>query len=111
MKGDRGLTGDKGESMGVPKICLYILLSNVKKVEFKINFIPIKNFSSGILVESLMRFHLFFILVMAKSMGILVNKKVTSNEKSLKSVLKLCHLVSLQHHIHFLSGFSNLLCY
>lgn len=41
------MMGDKGEPIGVPKVCLYIMLLKIKRVEFKTSLTAFKNSDSG----------------------------------------------------------------
>jgi len=70
---------DKSESIRVPKVCLYILLLNVKNVEDS-NFMAEMNSSIEMLVFFLINVHLFKMHSIARSRGMLVNRDTTSND-------------------------------
>lgn len=75
------IIGDKGDPIGVLKICLYIMLLNVKKEEeFKTSLIVFKNSDSGRQQISCIKHHLFETLERAKSVGTFVSREITSSE-------------------------------
>lgn len=79
--------------MGVPKVCLKIILLNWKKVEFRMNLMPFMNSIREKEVLSEIKSHLLKIHSTAKSRGILVNEDMTSSETNLSSCLKLMSLI------------------
>jgi len=74
--------GDKGDPIGIPKICLYIILLNVKYVQDSTNLIAIKKSFLGIFVNCFMCTHLLLIPSIARSKGTLGNNTVTSRDSS-----------------------------
>lgn len=88
------IIGDKGDPIGELKVCLYIILLNVKKVEFKTSLIAFKNSDSGKPQTSRMKHHLFETLKRAKSIGTFVNKETSSEinfvSLSIKIFNRLC---------------------
>jgi len=74
------IIGDRGEPMGVPKICLYIILLKVKNVESIIKFKALMKCSIGIFVLFAMNDHLLFILSTTNSVGPLIKSETTSSD-------------------------------
>lgn len=72
--------GERREPIGLPKVCLYILLSNLKKVECKTNLIAMINSSNVNVVFLEIDYHLLVILVRTNEEDTLVNKEMTSRE-------------------------------
>jgi len=66
--------------MGVPKICLYVMLLNEKYVELRINLTAPMNSTMVIGVLSEIRFPLLTMLCMAKSDGTFVKSEITSSD-------------------------------
>jgi len=77
------ITGDKGEPIGVPKVCLDILPLKVKNVEDKINCTADMNSSMGMLVFFSVIAHLLEMPSIAKSWGMLVKSDITSNDNKI----------------------------
>jgi len=71
------ITGDKGEPIGVSKVCLYILPLKVKNVEDKINCKAKMNSATGMLVFFSIIVHLFEMPSIARFWGMLVNSDTT----------------------------------
>jgi len=82
LKTKSAMMGDKGEPMGVPNFCLYIVLLKVKYVDSKIIFSAAINSSFGILLFSRMQSSLLTTLSIAKSNGMFVNNDTTSRESN-----------------------------
>jgi len=79
------MTGEKeewdgGALMKVPKICLYVMLLNEKYIELRISLTASMNSTEVIEVLLEIRFHLFTMLCMAKSVGIFVKSEITSSD-------------------------------
>jgi len=71
---------DKGESIGVPKVCSNMILLNVKYEEEKTNFIVEINSFIELLIFFLISVHMLKILSIARSCGIFVNRGTTSKD-------------------------------
>jgi len=76
-------TDDNGDSMDILKICLKNLLSNLKYVELIIKEITSRNSFFGMLVFCDMYSHLFSMLFVTNSMGMLVYIDILLKETNL----------------------------
>jgi len=74
------MIGDSEKPIGVPKVCLYMTLLKVKYVDVKTNFTGEIKSSIGMLVFLLIDVHLFTVLLIARSSGMLVKSEITSND-------------------------------
>src|SRR5436190_18849983 len=74
------IIGDRGEPIGVPKVCWYMMLLNIKKVECKTKRIAMINSFIGISTFRDMNSHLLMMLSMAKSNGMFVKRETTSRD-------------------------------
>ena len=74
------IIGEIGDPIGVTKICLLYLLSNLKYVESIKKLIPFLSSSIGNFVTFLISGHLLSIPLRTNSVGTLVKSEVTSRD-------------------------------
>jgi len=72
------MTGESGDPMRVPNVCLYITLLKIKYVDVKINLMACTNSFFEIFVLFWIRGHLLLILSRTRSRGTFVKRDVTS---------------------------------